>query len=66
MEFKPKDGKIKGSVTLGPPKLPSVLDVCPNRNWSIDILSLTYGNVALDLERKNSDVLKFNFGNVTQ
>lgn len=66
VKIKPKDGKIKGSLTLGPPKLPSVLEVCPNKNWSTSILSLTYENVALDIKQRNSEILKFSFGNLSQ
>jgi hypothetical protein len=66
VKIKPKDGKIKGSLRLGPPKLPSVLEVCPNKNWSTSILSLTYENVALDIKQRNSEILKFSFGNLSQ
>jgi hypothetical protein len=67
LNIKPEDGKIKGSLTLGPPPVfPSASDICPNRNWSSNILSLTYENPSLDIQQKNSDILKFNFGNVTQ
>ena len=64
VKIKPKDGKIKGSLNSGPPTFPSVLSVCPNKNWHTSILSLTYENVVMVIQQKNSEILKFNFGNV--
>jgi|SRR4026209_456921 hypothetical protein len=64
VQIKPKDGKIKGSLNSGPPTFPSVLSVCPNKNWHTSILSLTYENVVMVIQQKNSEILKFNFGNV--
>jgi hypothetical protein len=52
LNIKPEDGKIKGSLTLGPPIFPSASDICPNRNWSTNILSLTYENPSLDIQQK--------------
>ena len=66
MKVKPDDGNIKRSLTLGPPTLPSASETCPNPNWSVDLLSLTYENVKLNIQRNNFNVLTFNFGNVTQ
>ena len=64
VNLKPKDGEIKESLTVGPPTFPSALDVCPNGNWSTKILSLTYENPSLQIQRKSSAILNFNFGNV--
>lgn len=66
LDIKPKDGKIKGTLTLGPPTFPPASDICPNKNWSTNIMSLTYENPSLHIQQKNSDILKFNFENVTQ
>jgi hypothetical protein len=66
VNIKPEDGKIKERLSLGPPTLPSASDICPNGNWSTKILSLTYENPLLNIQQKNSDILKFNFGNVIQ
>jgi hypothetical protein len=66
VSIKPEDGKIKGSLTLGPPTLPLASEICPNKNWSVDMLSLTYENVTLQILRKNSDILTFDYGNVVQ
>ena len=65
-EVKPINGKIKAALTLGSPDLPSALDICPNKNWSTNVLSLTYENPTLHIQQKNSDKLSFNFGNVIQ
>jgi hypothetical protein len=66
VNMEPEDGKIKGSLTLGPPTLPLASEICPNKNWSVDMLSLTYENVTLQILRKNSDILTFHYGNVVQ
>jgi hypothetical protein len=66
VNIKPEDGKIKGSVTLGQPTLPLTSEICPNKNWSVNILSLTYENVSLHIQRKNSDILTYNYENVIQ
>jgi hypothetical protein len=66
VNLKPKDGKIKDQLSLGPPTFPSASDVCPNGNWNTKVLSLTYENPSLNIQQKDSDVLKFNFGNVMQ
>jgi hypothetical protein len=66
VNLKPKDGIIKDQLSLGPPTFPSPSDVCPNGNWNTKVLSLTYENPSLNIQQKDSDVLKFNFGNVMQ
>jgi hypothetical protein len=66
VNFKPDDGKIKDSLTVGPPNFPPALDICPNGNWSTKVLSLTYENPTLQIQRKNSDILRFNFENITR
>jgi hypothetical protein len=58
------NGNIKGSATIGPPSLPSAAQICPNKNWDINILSLTYFNVVLHIQQQGTDLLTFNFGNV--
>ncbi|MGB7706119.1 MAG: hypothetical protein WBL64_02360 [Nitrososphaeraceae archaeon] len=66
VNIKPNDGDIKRSLSLGPPTFPSSSEICSNPNWRVDVLSLIYENVALHIERENSNILTFNFGNVTQ
>jgi len=62
--IQPRDGQITGTVTLGPPPLPSASQICPNPNWSILLLSVTYFNVVLHIQQSGVDILTFNFGNV--
>ncbi|MGA7900796.1 MAG: hypothetical protein WCA39_18270 [Nitrososphaeraceae archaeon] len=37
---------------------------CPNPNWSIALLHITFTNVVLHLVQNGFEVLTFNFGNV--
>ncbi|HET7389178.1 MAG TPA: hypothetical protein VFJ51_00020 [Nitrososphaeraceae archaeon] len=60
----PRNGQITASASIGPPPLPSSAQVCPNPNWSISILRLTYDNVVLHIQQNGLDILTFNFGNV--
>jgi hypothetical protein len=60
----PRNGQITASATIGPPPLPSASQICPNPNWSVAILSLTYHNVVLHIQQNGVDILTFNFGNV--
>lgn len=60
----PRNGQVTASPTLGPPSLPSASDVCPNPNWSLNIISLTYENVVLHIQQNGQDILTFNFGDV--
>jgi hypothetical protein len=60
----PRNGNIRFGPTLGPPPLPSPADICPNKNWSIDIISLTYFDVELHIQQGGVDILTFDFGDV--
>jgi hypothetical protein len=42
----------------------SASEICPNDNWKVNVLSLTYDNVVLHVQQQQSDILTFNFGNV--
>jgi hypothetical protein len=64
VNVQPNNGQITASPTLGPPPLPTEAQICPNKNWNIDILSLTYNNVVLHIQQNGVDILTFNFGNV--
>jgi hypothetical protein len=52
VKLKPEDGRIKGSVALGPPTIPLASETCSNKNWNIDVLSVIYDNVTCILNRK--------------
>jgi hypothetical protein len=60
----PRNGQITASPSIGPPPLPSASQICPNPNWSVAIVSLTYFNVVLHIQQSGVDVLTFSFGNV--
>jgi hypothetical protein len=62
--IQPRNGQITCAVSIGPPPLPSASQICPNPNWSVQIVSLTHENVALHLQQNGPDILIFNFGNV--
>jgi hypothetical protein len=58
------NGQVTAQPTIGPPPLPTPAQICPNPNWSISILRLTYENVVLHIQQQGQDILAFNFGNV--
>jgi hypothetical protein len=61
----PSNGQITATTgPLGPPPLPSASQICPNPNWSVQLISLAYSNVVLHIQQNATDVLTFNFGNV--
>lgn len=60
----PRNGQITATPSIGPPPLPSASQICPNPNWSVDIVSLTYENVVLHIQQGGVDILTFNFGDV--
>jgi hypothetical protein len=62
--IQPRNGQITASPTIGPPPLPSPSEICPNPNWIVQLVSLTYSNVVLHIQQQGFDILTFNFGNV--
>lgn len=60
----PRNGQITANPTIGPPPLPGADVICPNPNWSVQIVSLTYTDVVLHIQQGGLDILTFNFGNV--
>ncbi len=60
----PRNGQVTASPTIGPPALPSASELCPNPNWTVQIVSLTYFDVVLHIQQNGVDILTFNFGNV--
>jgi hypothetical protein len=64
--IQPKNGQITASATLPPPTqadLNAAAD-CPNPNWTVDLLSITYTGVVLHIQQSGTDILTFNFGTV--
>jgi hypothetical protein len=53
-----------GRGSEGPPPLPSGSQICPNPNWSVRLVSITYDNVVLHIQQNGQERLTFNFGNV--
>ena len=62
--IQPNNGQITASSTIGPPSLPSAAQICPNRDWSVKLVSITYFNVVLHIQQNGVDILTYNFGNL--
>lgn len=62
--IQPRNGQITASPSIGPPPLPSASQICPNPNWAVQLVSLTYENVVLHIQQNGVDILTFNFGDV--
>lgn len=60
----PRNGQVTASPSIGPPTLPGASEVCPNPNWDVNIISLTYEDVVLHIQQNGFDILTFNFGDV--
>jgi|SRR5215207_2508774 len=60
----PHNGQVTASPSIGPPPLPGADEICPNPNWSVDIVSLTYTDVELHIQQGGVDILTFDFGDV--
>jgi hypothetical protein len=60
----PRNGQVTASPSLGPPDLPGADEICPNPNWSVRIISLTYTDVELHIQQGGVDILTFDFGDV--
>ena len=66
VQIPPSNGQITATTNpLGPPPVPSASQICPNPNWSVQIVSITYFNVVLHIQQSNVDILTFNFDTVT-
>ena len=53
--IQPRNGQITASPTIGPPSLPSPSETCPNPNWIVQLVSLTYSNVVLHIQQQGFD-----------
>jgi hypothetical protein len=62
--IQPRNGQITASATIGPPPLPGASEICPNPNWSVQLVSITYEDVVLHIQQNGVDILTFNFGTV--
>jgi hypothetical protein len=63
----PHNGQVTFSVTLNPPPKPTPAQAgCPNNNWTVRVLSVTYNDVTLHIQQgvPPHDGLTFSFGTI--
>lgn len=60
--IQPSNSEIRASATIGPPTFPSASQICPNSNWSMLLMTVTYSNIVLHLPQNGVDILTFDFG----
>ena len=60
----PHNGQITFTVTIPPPPTPDPAIVCPNGNWSVSLLSLTFVGVFVHLQQNGVDILTGNLGTI--
>ena len=60
----PHNGQITFTVTIPPPPTPNSAIVCPNGNWSVSLLSLTFVGVVVHLQQNGVDILTGNLGTI--
>ena len=67
--FTPRNGQITAvGLFMAPPPLPTASQICPNSDWSVQLVSITYLNVILHIQQnggRGADILSFNWGTVT-
>ena len=61
-----RNGQITGSATLNPPTQQELQDAadCPNPNWTVKVLSITYTDVTLHIQQSGEDILFKNLGTI--
>jgi hypothetical protein len=62
-QISPHNGSISFSPTLPIPAV-SPAGNCPNSNWKVVVLSVTYFDVVLHLQQSGTDLLTFDFGTI--
>jgi hypothetical protein len=64
-EIAPRDGQVTFTVNLPAPATPSSRDACPNGNWRVRLLTLTYFGVILHVHQLSDNVdLEENLGDI--
>lgn len=63
-QITPRNGQITFSPTIPVPPTPSAREVCPNGNWTVHLVSLSYKGVVLHITQDSTDLLMFNFGTI--
>ncbi len=60
----PHNGQITFTVTIPAPPAPDPALVCPNGNWSVSLLSLTFVGVVVHLQQNGVDILTGDLGTI--
>ncbi|MGW5433516.1 hypothetical protein ACWET9_41120 [Streptomyces sp. NPDC004059] len=61
----PRNGQITfRNVTIPPPETPDPTEVCPNRNWTVHLIGLTYHDVTLHIQQDGTDILTRNLNTI--
>ncbi|MEV8018781.1 hypothetical protein AB0O76_21065 [Streptomyces sp. NPDC086554] len=61
----PRNGQITfRNVGITPPETPSAREVCPNANWRVRLLHLTFNNVVIHLQQDGEDILTRDLGDI--
>ena len=60
----PHNGQITFTVTIPAPPTPDPASVCPNGNWSVSLLSLTFFDVTVHVFQNGSEVLTGHLGTI--
>ncbi len=60
----PHNGQITFTVTIPPPPTPNPAVVCPNGNWSVSLLSLTFVGVVVHVQQNGVDILTADLGTI--
>jgi hypothetical protein len=65
-QITPRNGQITASATLNPPTQQQLQDAadCPNPNWTVAVLSITYSDVTLHIQQNGQDILTRSFGDI--
>ncbi|MFD8373501.1 hypothetical protein ACFV2Z_22445 [Streptomyces sp. NPDC059688] len=63
--IRPRNGQITfTNVTIRPPETPSAREVCPNGNWTVHLIGLTYNDVVLHIQQNGTDILTRDLGDI--
>ncbi|MGW0779014.1 hypothetical protein ACWD01_36720 [Streptomyces sp. NPDC002835] len=63
--IQPRNGQITfRNVTIPVPETPSPQEVCPNPNWNVTLLHLTFNDVVLHIQRNGQDILTRDLGDI--
>lgn len=58
----PRNGQITFRVTLPVPAKPSAASVCPNGNWTVHLMHVTYNDVVVHIQQNGTDLLTRDLG----